>query len=184
MQGQTAQYPARRVAIEGTQTRDGWFYPQRLEKDLRSERALLLAITEMCVQGVSTRRVKRIYEELCGLEISSSQVSRAATELDDMLEAWRTRDLGIYRYIVLDAQYEVRQTGKVLDAAVLVACGVDDDSHRDILGCPVSPSEAEVHWRTVVGPGAFFHCKTIRNSGFRQQKKPAGCGTPCRLMWL
>jgi transposase-like protein len=65
-----------------------------------------------------------------------------------MLEAWRTRELGIYRYIVLDAQYEkVRQAGQVLDAAVLIACGIDDDGHRDILGCSVSLSEAEVHWR-------------------------------------
>ena len=80
--------------------------------------------------------------------MSSSQVSRAAVELDAMLEAWRTRELGIYRYIVLDAQYEkVRQAGQVLDAAVLIACGVDDDGHRDILSCSVSLSEAEVHWR-------------------------------------
>jgi transposase-like protein len=130
------------------QTRDGAFYPQSLERGLRSERALLLAIAEMYVQGVSTRRVKKIVEELCGLEVSSSQVSRAAAELDEMLEAWRSRELGIYRYIALDAQYEkVRQGGQVLDAAVLIACGVDDDGHRDILGCSVSLSEAEVHWR-------------------------------------
>jgi transposase-like protein len=137
------------LPLKVPQTRDGQFYPQSLEKGLRSERALLLAIAEMYVQGVSTRRVKRIVEELCGLEVSSSQVSRAAAELDDMLEAWRTRELGVYRYIVLDAQYEkVRQAGQVLDAAVLIACGVDDDGHRDILGCSVSLSEAEVHWRT------------------------------------
>jgi transposase-like protein len=136
------------LPLKVPQTRDGAFYPQSLEKGLRSERALLLAIAEMYVQGVSTRRVKKIVEELCGLEVSSSQVSRAAAELDEMLEAWRTRELGIYRYIVLDAQYEkVRQGGQVLDAAVLIACGVDDDGHRDILGCSVSLSEAEVHWR-------------------------------------
>ena len=136
------------LPLKVPQTRDGTFYPQSLEKGLRSERALLLAIAEMYVQGVSTRRVKNIVEELCGLEVSSSQVSRAAAELDGMLEAWRTRELGIYRYIVLDAQYEkIRQAGQVLDAAVLIACGVDDDGHRDILGCSVSLSEAEVHWR-------------------------------------
>jgi transposase-like protein len=137
------------LPLKVPQTRDGHFYPQSLEKGLRSERALLLAIAEMYVQGVSTRRVKRIVEELCGLEVSSSQVSRAAAELDDMLEAWRSRDLGAYRYIVLDAQYEkVRQVGQVLDAAVLIACGVDEDGHRDVLGCSVSLSEAEVHWRS------------------------------------
>jgi len=137
-----------RMSLKVPQTRDSEFYPQSLERGLRSERALLLAIAEMYVQGVSTRRVKRIVEELCGLEISSTQVSRAARELDVLLEAWRTRDLGRYRYILLDAQYEkVRQGGQVLDAAVLIACGVDAKGHRDVLGCSVSLSEAEVHWR-------------------------------------
>lgn len=130
------------------QTRDGEFYPQSLEKGLRSERALLLSIAEMYVQGVSTRRVKRIVEELCGMDVSSTQVSRAAAELDELLAAWRERPLGQYRYVVLDAQYEkVRQGGQVLDAAVLIACGVDADGRRDVLGCSVSLSEAEVHWR-------------------------------------
>lgn len=136
------------LPLKVPQTRDSEFYPQSLEKGLRSERALLLSIAEMYVQGVSTRRVKKIVEELCGMEVSSSQVSRAAEELDEMLSAWRERTLGSYRYIVLDAQYEkVRQSGQVLDAAVLIACGVGSDGHRDILGCSVSLSEAEVHWR-------------------------------------
>ncbi|EED31237.1 transposase, Mutator family [gamma proteobacterium NOR5-3] len=130
------------------QTRDCEFYPQSLEKGLRSERALLLSIAEMYVQGVSTRRVKRIVEELCGMDVSSTQVSRAAVELDKLLSAWRERELGQYRYLFLDAQYEkVRQGGQVLDAAVLIACGVDADGRRDVLGCSVSLSEAEVHWR-------------------------------------
>lgn len=131
------------------QTRDSEFYPQSLEKGLRSERALLLSIAEMYVQGVSTRRVKKIVEELCGMDVSSTQVSRAAAELDELLSAWRERELGQHRYLVLDAQYEkVRQGGQVLDAAVLIACGVDADGRRDVLGCSVSLSEAEVHWRT------------------------------------
>ena len=82
------------LALKVPQTRDGEFYPQSLSKGLRSERALLLAMAEMYVQGVSTRRVKKIVEELCGMEVSSMQVSRAAAELDEMLEAWRNRDLG------------------------------------------------------------------------------------------
>jgi transposase-like protein len=136
------------LPLKVPQTRDCEFYPQSLEKGLRSERALLLSIAEMYVQGVSTRRVKRIVEELCGMDVSSTQVSRAAAELDELLTAWRERDLGRYRYVVLDAQYEkVRQGGQVLDAAVLIACGVDADGRRDILGCSVSLSEAEVHWR-------------------------------------
>lgn len=137
------------LPLKVPQTRDSEFYPQSLERGLRSERALLLAIAEMYVQGVSTRRVKKIVEELCGTEISSTQVSRAAAELDDLLQAWRCRDLDRYPYLVLDARYEkVRQGGQVLDAAVLIACGVDNGGNRDILGCSVSLSEAEVHWRT------------------------------------
>lgn len=136
------------LSLKVPQTRDGEFYPQSLEKGLRSERALLLSIAEMYVQGVSTRRVKKIVEELCGMDVSSTQVSRAAAELDELLNAWRTRTLGRYRYLVLDAQYEkVRQDGQVLDAAVLIACGVGENGHRDVLGCSVSLSEAEVHWR-------------------------------------
>jgi len=73
------------LSLKVPQTRDIKFYPQSLERGLRSERALLLAIAEMYVQGVSTRRVKKIVEELCGLEISSTQVSRAAAELDELL---------------------------------------------------------------------------------------------------
>ena len=136
------------LPLKVPQTRDCEFYPQSLEKGLRSERALLLSIAEMYVQGVSTRRVKKIVEELCGMDVSSAQVSRAAATLDDLLSAWRERDLGVYRYVILDAQYEkVRQGGQVLDAAVLIACGVDADGRRDVLGCSVSLSEAEVHWR-------------------------------------
>jgi len=77
------------LQLKVPQTREGAFYPQSLEKGLRSERALLLAIAEMYVQGVSTRRVKKIVEELCGMDVSSTQVSRAAAELDELLEAWR-----------------------------------------------------------------------------------------------
>src|SRR5690349_406126 len=77
------------------QVRDGSFYPLALEKGLRSERALTLALAEMYVQGVSTRKVAKITEELCGVELSSSQVSRAAADLDTVLEQWRTRPLGV-----------------------------------------------------------------------------------------
>ena len=70
------------------------FYPQSLEKGLRSERALKLAIAEMYVSGVSTRKVARITQQLCGQEVSSSQVSRAAAMLDDELHSWRHRRLG------------------------------------------------------------------------------------------
>jgi len=124
------------------------FYPSSLERGLRSERALKLAIAEMYVQGVSTRKVAEITKELCGTEVSSQQVSRAAKLLDDELEAWRTRTLGEHTYVVLDARYEkVRHGGKVVSVALFIAVGIDVEGKRTVLGVSVSLSEAEVHWR-------------------------------------
>lgn len=124
------------------------FYPHALERGERSERALKLALAEMYVQGVSTRKVAAITEQLCGLEISSATVSRVAAKLDEQLEAWRTRPLGPLRYLVLDAMYEkVRHGGRVVTQATLIAIGIDSEGRRSILGCSVSLSEAEVHWR-------------------------------------
>ena len=81
------------------QVREGGFYPQALEKGLRSERALTLALAEMYVQGVSTRKVTAVVEQLCGSTVSSSQVSRAAALLDEQLDAWRKRALGEIPYL-------------------------------------------------------------------------------------
>jgi len=102
----------------------------------------------MYVQGVSTRKVAKITEKLCGFEISSTQVSRATAILDEQLISWRERPLGSFPYIVLDARYEkVRHGGSVIGCAVLIALGVDTASKRQILGCSVSLSEQEPHWR-------------------------------------
>ena len=136
------------ITFDIPQVREGGFYPQALEKGLRSERALMLALAEMYVQGVSTRKVAAITERLCGSEISSTQVSRAAAMLDEVLEAWRNRPLGTIIYLYLDAMYEkVRVDGQIRDAAVLIASGVKPDGKRLILGVSVSMGEQELHWR-------------------------------------
>ena len=138
-----------RLRLKVPQTRNVEFYPSALERGERSERALKLAVAEMYVQGVSTRKVAEITQELCGLEISSTQVSRAAELLDEELEAWRQRPLAIVPYVILDARYEkVRHGGSVRDCAVLIAIGILENGQRSILGVSVSLSEAEVHWRT------------------------------------
>ena len=125
------------------------FYPRSLEKGLRSERALKLAIAEMYVQGVSTRKVAQITQELCGVEVTSAQVSRASQLLDEELEIWRTRPLGEIPYLVLDARYEkVRHGGHIVDVALLIAVGVQAEGKRTVLGVSVSLSEAETHWRS------------------------------------
>jgi len=136
------------IRLAVPQTRDGAFYPSSLERGLRSERALKIALAEMYVQGVSTRKVAKITEELCGFEVSSSEVSRASAELDTQLSSWRSRELESFPYVYLDARYEkVRHGGSVVSVAVLIAVGVSLTGHREILGVSVELSEHEVHWR-------------------------------------
>ena len=109
------------------------FYPSALERGARSERALTLAIAQMYVQGVSTHRVTAVLEKLCGLDISSAQVSRAAASLDEELAKWRSRrlDAEAYPYLALDARYEkVRVDGSVLSCAVLIAVGISATGKR------------------------------------------------------
>jgi len=137
------------ITFDVPQTRDSGFYPEALEKGLRSERALTMTLAEMYVQGVSTRKVTAIIEKLCGTQITSTQVSRATGLLDEALAAWRNRPLGEIVYLYLDARYEkVRIDGQIRDAAVLIASGVDVSGKRQIIGLSVSLSEAEAHWRT------------------------------------
>lgn len=147
--GKTVKTRLGELALSVPQVRGGVeFYPSCLEKGLRSERALHVALAEMYVSGVSTARVSRIFEESCGMEVSSSQVSRAAARLDEELERWRKRPLGGCDYLMLDARYEkVRIDGVVRSAALLIAMGILPDGSRSILGVSVSLSEAEVHWR-------------------------------------
>ena len=93
-----------KLELQVPQTRDCQFYPSALERGERSERALKLAVAEMYVQGVSTRKVAKVTAELCGLDITSSQVSRAAALLDEELDKWRNRELGQVEYLILDAR--------------------------------------------------------------------------------
>jgi putative transposase len=137
------------VTFQVPQVRDGSFYPEALEKGLRSERALTMTLAEMYVQGVSTRKVAAITEQLCGTAVTSTAVSRATAQLDEVLSAWRERPLAQFPYLYLDARYEkVRQDGQIRDAAVLLAAGVGLDGNRQVLGVSVSLSEAEIHWRS------------------------------------
>jgi putative transposase len=124
------------------------FYPQCLERGRRSVRAVMLAVAEMYIKGVSTREAEAVMREFGIESLSSSQVSRAAKLLDDELAAWRTRPLGETNYLILDARYEkMRHGGVVRDAAVLSAIGIGPDERRRILGVSIALSEAEVHWR-------------------------------------
>jgi len=167
------------------QTRGVEFYPLALERGERSERALKLALAEMYVQGVSTRRVAAITRELCGTEVTSMQVSRAAELLDVELSAWRNRPLGRTPFVLLDARYEkVRHGGRVVDCALLVATAVTPDGKRTVLGVSVSLSEAEVHWReflqTLIARGlhGVELISSDAHAGLKQARKACFPGVP------
>jgi len=137
------------LELQIPQVRDSGFYPDCLEKGLRSERALKAAYAEMYIHGVSTREVSAVIEKMGGFKVSSSSVSRATAQLDDELSKWRSRKLGEYEYLFLDARYEtVRQVGVSADMGVLLAVGIDKEGKKTILGISTKLSEAEVHWRS------------------------------------
>jgi len=130
------------------QVRQSGFYPESLEKGCRSEQALRLTLAEMYVTGVSTRKVARITQQLCGTEVSSTHVSNMSKLMDEELSQFRDRQLGEFPYLLLDAQYQrVRHQGVVRDLAVLLCIGINRKGLRELLGVSVSLSEAEVHWR-------------------------------------
>jgi len=138
-----------KIPLEIPQVRGMEFYPGAVDRGSRSERALKLAIAQMYIQGVSTRRVSKIVEVLCGFEVSQAQVSDASKLLDDEIRKWRERPLGAFRYLILDATYEkVRMEGSVVSGAVLIAYGIDNKGFRRVLGISTEISEAEVHWRS------------------------------------
>lgn len=167
------------------QVRGMEFYPSALERGVRSEKALKLALAEMYVQGVSTRKMTQITEQLCGCEVSSSEVSRVAATLDQELEKWRKRPLGEIKYLLFDARYEkVRHGGSVVDCAVFTAIGIDPKGCRSVLGVSVSLSEAEVHWREFFksllsrGLHGVEFIVSDAHAGLKQARKACFTGVP------
>ena len=117
---------------------------QRAQKFLRVEKALVLALMQMVVQGVSTRQVKKITTKLCGREFSRQTVSRLAEGLDEQVTAWAERPLGAgaYPFLVLDAiQVKVRRQGAVCSTTVLLAVGISEAGQREILGLEIALGE-------------------------------------------
>ncbi len=133
--------------------REGQFQTELFERYQRSEKALVLSMLQMYIEGVSTRKVSAITEALCGLEVSRSQVSALAEKLDMELSGWRHRRLEkCYPYLVIDARYErVRRAGHVVSQGVLIAVGISEDGYREVLGAWVADSESESSWGQVFG---------------------------------
>lgn len=132
--------------------RTGRFQPSLFARYERSEKALVLALTEMYIEGVSTRKVTHVVEQLCGAEISASEVSAVVKKLDTELAAWRGRRVSetAYPVLVVDAHHEqVRRDGQVRSTAMLWVIGVSLDGHREHLGCWLGSSESLESWGAV-----------------------------------
>jgi putative transposase len=129
--------------------RDGRFSTELFERYQRSEKALVSALAEMYVQGVSTRKVKAITEELCGHSFSASAISQINKGLDESLSEFARRHLDEpYPYLILDARYErVREGGVIRSQAVFIAIGINPDGYRQILGVELSGRESQTSWR-------------------------------------
>jgi putative transposase len=134
------------------QDRQGQFSTQIFERYQRSEKALVSALAEMYIQGVSTRKVKAITEELCGHAFSASAISAVNKTLDESLERFAKRPLEeAYPYLVLDARYEkVRQDGVIRSQAVQIAIGINDEGRRQILAVELANRESQTSWKDVL----------------------------------
>ena len=134
------------------QDRQGHFSTQIFERYQRSEKALVSALAEMYIQGVSTRKVKAITEELCGHAFSASAISAVNKTLDESLERFAKRPLEeAYPYLVLDARYEkVRQDGVIRSQAVQIAIGINDEGRRQILAVELANRESQTSWKDML----------------------------------
>jgi len=158
--------------------REGNFSPEVFDKYQRSEKALVLALQEMYLEGVSTRKTKKITEKLCGTEFSKDQVSRLAKKLDEGQNEWRDRSLGkSYPYLVIDATYEkVRENGQIRDRAVLMVVEIDEDGYRQFLGTYMKTSETETSWSEVftdlidrgIDPQSIQYIVSDKHKGMRK----------------
>ena len=138
-----------KLELRVPQDRQGRFSTEAFERYQRSEKALVSALAEMYVQGVSTRKVKAITEELCGHEFSASAVSSVVKRLDEQLSQFANRQLEEgFAYLILDARYEkIRESGSIRSRAVLVAIGIDWDGRRQVLGVDLANRESTGSWK-------------------------------------
>ena len=150
-----------KLELRVPQDRQGRFSTEVFERYQRSEKALVSALAEMYVQGVSTRKVKAITEELCGHSFSASAVSGVVKRLDEQLSQFAQRQLEeAFAYVILDARYEkVRESGSIRSRAVLVAIGIDWEGRRQVLGVELANRESTSSWKDFL--------LTLRQRGLR-----------------
>lgn len=150
-----------KLTLQVPRFRDGKFSTELFSRYQRSEQALVLAMMEMVLNGVSTRKVSKVTEELCGTEFSKSTVSELCKQLDPIVEAWNNRPLEkSYPFLVVDALYvKVRENGRVRSRGVMIATGIDAEGYRELLGLSVDDTESTATW------GAFF--SKLKERGLR-----------------
>ncbi len=140
-----------RIELSVPQDREGRFHSGLFARFQRSEKALILALQEAYLQGVSTRKVTKITEQLCGTSFSKSQVSELCQDLDTDINAWRERPLEqAYPYLIIDATYLYsRSRGQVASEGVLIVTGIAESGHRDILALNVAHTETEATYTSL-----------------------------------
>lgn len=150
-----------RIELAVPQDREGRFHTELFARYQRNEKALVLALQESYLSGVSTRKVKDITEQLCGIGFSKSFVSSVCQDLDGQIDAWRNRPLTqAYPYLMVDAHYEyVRDGGAVVTKGVLIVQGISESGHREILAVEIANTESEATW------GALF--RKLRERGLK-----------------
>ncbi|MFD2130371.1 IS256 family transposase [Pseudogracilibacillus auburnensis] len=140
-----------KIRLRVPRTRSGEFAPTVFEKYARCDKAFVLSMVEMVVNGVSTRKVKKIVEELCGESVSKSFVSSLTEKLDPIVKKWANRPLNTqyYPYIFVDAMYiKVREHHKVVSKAVYIATGINEENKREVLGLKVDHTESYEAWQS------------------------------------
>lgn len=154
-----------KINLKVPRTRSGEFSTEIFEKYKRCDKAFLLSMLEMVVNGVSTRKVTKIVEQLCGETVSKSMVSELTKKLDPIVKEWAERPLNhqYYNYIYVDAMYiKVREYYRVVSKAVYIAIGVNSQDRREILGFKVANAESEAVW------GNFF--ESLKSRGLQPPK--------------
>ena len=137
------------ITLHVPRFRNGQFSTEMFARYQRSEQALVLALMEMVINGVSTRKVSQITEELCGTEFSKSTVSELCMKLDPLVNAWNNRDLSekSYRFVLVDALVlKIREDGHVRSRSIMIAIGINTKGYREVLGLMIGDSESEASW--------------------------------------
>ncbi|MFD1737784.1 IS256 family transposase [Bacillus salitolerans] len=154
-----------KIKLTVPRTRNGQFSTSVFEKYQRADQSLVLSMMEMVVNGVSTRKVTKIMEQLCGESVSKSLVSTISKKLDPIVNEWANRPLNVmyYKYVYVDAMYiKVREHQRVVSKAVYIAIGVNDKNQREIIGLSVNHVESKTGWNQ------FF--EHLKSRGFQSPK--------------